>query len=125
MLGKLIALIALRRSSPVSSAFLTRAMSALGTLITLSIVVAFLASILLAGLVCLSYNLMVYYGLSHTGAMSVLALACIVILLVLILVVLKTVKRIKALATEVVVVENPIAHKVSGLVYSFLDGVLS
>ncbi len=125
MLGKLIALIALRRSSPLSSAFLTRAMSSVSVVLTLSLVVAFLASVLLAGLICLSYNLMIVNGVPHNSALEILAIACLVVLLILVAVIIQTVKKIKILIGEMMVAENPVAKRVSNIVYSFLDGLLS
>jgi len=124
MLGKLIGLIALRHSSPVSSAWLARLLSSFGTILSLSLIMAFLASILLAGLMCLAYNLMIVNGIGYSHAMTILVITCAVVLLLLVITVLHFCKKIKILIAESLAVENPIAHRASALVYAFLNGLL-
>jgi len=124
MLSKLIGLIALRRSSLVSSAWLTRLLTSFGTVLSLSLITAFLASVLLAGVICLAYNLMIVNGIGYSHAMTILAIACAVVFLLLVMTVLHFCRKIKILIAESLAIENPIAHRASALVYAFLNGLL-
>jgi len=125
MLGKIIALIAMRRSIPFSSVLLQRLLAGLATVLSLSLLVAFLGSILLAGLICMVYHSLLVYGMSQDMAMMWMGMGGLIILCLSVAVIFYYVKRIKDLALEAMMGENPIAQKTSRIVYAFLNGLLS
>jgi lysylphosphatidylglycerol synthetase-like protein (DUF2156 family) len=122
MLGKLAAFIAFRKSSSVNSQLLQQLLTGVGAVIFLSLVGAFLASIIIAGIVYLSFNLLLEFGLSENAAMFVLGIFLILLLILLAFVILNYVHKIKVLSKRIVTTEHPMMQRANTLVDAFMDG---
>jgi hypothetical protein len=124
MLNKILALLALQRSSS-NGLLIQQLLAGVGAVVFLSLTAAFLASVLIAGTVCLGYNLLVAYGLNEHAAMVALGVLLFFLMIALILTVLHYVRKIELLTKQILMIENPIASKVTGLVDAFISGFQS
>ncbi len=121
MLNKILALLALQHSSSNSLLF-QQLLVGVGAVIFLSLTTAFLTSVLIAGAVCLGYNLLVSYGLNEHAAMFALGILLLIILLITACTAGYYARKIKQISKQLLAIENPIASRVSNLVSAFIDG---
>lgn len=121
MLGKLAALIALRQSSD-NGLLLQQLLAGIGAVILLSLTSAFLVSVLIAGAMCLAFNLLIEYGLAPHPAMMVLGVFLIFLLIVLAFAGTHFARKVKETSRQIIATKNPLVHRAYSLVDAFMEG---
>lgn len=122
MLSKILAYLALQRANSSNSLLLQQLLAGAGTVIFLSLIAAFLASILIAGTVCLCFNLLVTYGLSQQAAMVTLGIIMLIFMIILIGLTLYYVQKLRMVTSRILTVESPLASRATHMAQAFFDG---
>jgi len=125
MLSKLAALLALRQSASANSWLFRQLLAEVGTVLCLSLTIAFLASLFIIGLVYLAFHLLMEQGLDMHTAMITLGIFLILLMVVMCLVTAYAIRRIKDISKQIVMVENPLIAKANHLIDAFLAGFQS
>jgi len=124
MIAKIASFIAMRRAAAANSVLFQKLLAAAGAVIALSLTAAFLASLLIAGLTCLAYNLLVQHGMTPQSAMIMMGVALFFVLVALIVVICYCGREAKKVSTNIVMMESPLLGKVYHIAESFVDGFM-
>ena len=125
MLGKIVALIVMRKTKPSGNPLFQRLLGGMAAVLILSLIAAMLLAVFILGAIYLGYETLIGQGMDGPSAAVVLGIIILMVVTGLVATAIACLRNIRTISKQMMAQEMPIAYRANSVANAFIDGLMA